>query len=952
MRGKAIIFMTLLAVLMATASFAACPEVTIIGALYGGEKFKPLRIAVGPNGNTYVTDAKNDTVYLYNYAGTQIKSIKVETPLGIAVDDAGNVYVGSGKGRGGAYSGKVTVYDSGLNPTGAVLGSGFKYPVGIATDADWVYVADSRANSVSIYNAADGSPPFGFGGRGTAAGNLANPDNVYVHPTIANTIIVADRALVLSSSVPCDDAAVEDPLAVCQVDTKYAAGAGVHEFEVTYDGTGIVNGVTFVKKYANYGFTDAAGVISLIGGMVVDSEGRVIVSEYNKGVLHVFSPDGTSCIVQYDSSNGSQPQGLAVTADGRLFVGDSGRVIELGFDAYTKMAVTPAELAFSAQECGDQPDAQFVTVSNAGPGDMSFTVSSNVTWLTPSPTTGNITTDGDPVDIEVQADKDGLPQGTSTGTLTVSTAAGSVQVPVALEVLPPSELSVSPTSLSFNLTDGSTASTQTLNMDLTGSGDWSASSDSAWLGISPASGTSGSIIMAQVSVDAASLASGQYIGNITVNADCMNGSPVVVPVTLDYVTGGTIGVTTNIDAASFSITGPVTYSGTGKTYTANNVPSGTYTIEFDDVQGFLTPDSYSLDMASGGTISFNGDYTDIRASLNILVSTGNATGNDPNELKIYDGGGALLDSITLRDQASSTYFWNNSIPASGDVDGDGVEELIISHDVGVITGLEADGSPIDGAGLDCMPFADRAYVDVAVADLDGDGVDEIVVSALNWSAAGAAVRVFSYAGGTLADTGVNFLAYTGDDWVWSNSNDRRGTKVATGDMDGDGMAEILTVQGGGYSMHKVYARMFKVNTSGGPGNWSVSSVGEIRVSDIDSYYSDIAAGDLDADGVDEIIISDAPALTALAQDVRVMAFSAAGDKLVDFAVNSVRGVEVAAGDLDYDGVAEIVVGEGAFREGNSSRVRVFDAGGTPVADFMAFDADVSGVRISVGQPGN
>jgi len=376
---------------------------------------------------------------------------------------------------------------------------------------------------------------------------------------------------------------------------------------------------------------------------------------------------------------------------------------------------------------------------------------------------------------------------------------------------------------------------------------------------------------------------------------------------------------------------------------------GTYTIEFGDVMGYITPGSYSLDVADGGTASFIGDYTDLRKSLNILASTGNVTGRDTNELNIYDGVGALLDSITLLDQASSKYFWNNSIPASGDVDGDGVEELIISHDVGVITGLEADGSPIDGAGLDFMPFADRAYVDVSVADLDGDGVDEIVVSATNWSANGAAVRVFSYAGGVLADTGVNFLAYTGDDWYWSNSNDRRGTKVATGDIDGDGMAEILTVQGGGYSRHSVYARMFKVNTLGGPGNWTVTGVGEIRVNDIESYYSDIAAGDLDADGVDEIIISDAPSLTVPPQDVRVMAFSAAGDKLLDFTVDSIRGVEVAAGDLDYDGAAEIVVGEGAFREGNSSRVRVFDAGGTLVSDFMAFGANVFGVRIAIGQ---
>ena len=117
MRGKAIIFMTLLVVLMASVSFAAvCPEVTTLGALYDGAKFKPLRIAVGPDGNTYVTDAKNDTVALYDYAGKQIKSIGVESPLGIAVDDAGTVYVGSGEGRGAAYIGNMTGSNKALFP--------------------------------------------------------------------------------------------------------------------------------------------------------------------------------------------------------------------------------------------------------------------------------------------------------------------------------------------------------------------------------------------------------------------------------------------------------------------------------------------------------------------------------------------------------------------------------------------------------------------------------------------------------------------------------------------------------------------------------------------------------------------------------------------------------------------------------------------------------------------
>ncbi len=140
-------------------------------------------------------------------------------------------------------------------------------------------------------------------------------------------------------------------------------------------------------------------------------------------------------------------------------------------------------------------------------------------------------------------------------------------------------------------------------------------------------------------------------------------------------------------------------------------------------------------------------------------------------------------------------------------------------------------------------------------------------------------------------------------------------------------------------------------------NWTVRSVGSIEVNDIKSYYSDITAGDLDADGVDEIIISYSPTLTALTQPITVRAYSAAGDLLAGTTVDSIRGVEVAAGDLDFDGAAEIVVGEGAFREQNNfnSSVRVFeyDAVKSELADtgvnFNAFDGQqVYGVRVATG----
>ncbi len=67
-------------------------------------------------------------------------------------------------------------------------------------------------------------------------------------------------------------------------------------------------------------------------------------------------------------------------------------------------------------------------------------------------------------------------------------------------------------------------------------------------------------------------------------------------------------VTTNLDEATFTITGPVTYNGSGKEYTVKNVPVGTYTVTFGDVKGYETPQSVKKDVKEGEIVTFTGQY--------------------------------------------------------------------------------------------------------------------------------------------------------------------------------------------------------------------------------------------------------------------------------------------------------------------------------------------------------
>jgi hypothetical protein len=75
------------------------------------------------------------------------------------------------------------------------------------------------------------------------------------------------------------------------------------------------------------------------------------------------------------------------------------------------------------------------------------------------------------------------------------------------------------------------------------------------------------------------------------------------------LTTGTISVSTNLSNATFTISGPVTYTGSGTLFFQPNAPIGTYTITYGGRAGFDTPPSQILTLAAGEAIAFSGSYT-------------------------------------------------------------------------------------------------------------------------------------------------------------------------------------------------------------------------------------------------------------------------------------------------------------------------------------------------------
>lgn len=96
------------------------------------------------------------------------------------------------------------------------------------------------------------------------------------------------------------------------------------------------------------------------------------------------------------------------------------------------IGVSPASMSFSATVGGSNPANQSLSITNTGGGTLSWTASSNATWLSVSPTSGTA-----PSTATVSVNIAGLAAGTYNGAITISAPGASntpVSVPVTLTV--------------------------------------------------------------------------------------------------------------------------------------------------------------------------------------------------------------------------------------------------------------------------------------------------------------------------------------------------------------------------------------------------------------------------------------------------------------------------------------------------------------------------------------
>ena len=450
----------------------------------------------------------------------------------------------------------------------------------------------------------------------------------------------------------------------------------------------------------------------------------------------------------------------------------------------------------------------------------------------------------------------------------------------------------------------------------------------------------------------------------------------------------------------------------GETYVifGSSFPSPPYTIDLNSQPADITiygDDAYDYSGSAVASGDVNGDgYDDVIIGACYTDPPG---GTNAGETYVVFGDSLPSPPYTIdldSQSADITIYGNDSgdysgrAVASGDVNGDGYDDIIIGAngadppggtDAGETYVIFGSSSPPLTFDLETQPaditisgddYLDHSGLALATRDVNGDGYDDVIIGADGADTPGGyeAGETYVIFGSSSPPSTIDLDSQSADITIYGDDEgDYSGHAVTSGDVNGDGYDDVIidayrANPSGRTSAGETYVIF---GSSSPPSTFDLNT----QSADITIYGDDtydwsgnaVASGDVTGDGYEDIIIgapwADPPGGTDAGETYLLLGggaiitahglggsgwikeFSLLGRKWSSFkafgGVNSQGEVHLAVGDTDGDGLDEIAAGQG---EGGKSWVKFFEVDGSLIRTFKAFGAaNVTGeLHVTIG----
>jgi hypothetical protein len=319
------------------------------------------------------------------------------------------------------------------------------------------------------------------------------------------------------------------------------------------------------------------------------------------------------------------------------------------------------------------------------------------------------------------------------------------------------------------------------------------------------------------------------------------------------------------------------------------------------------------------------------------------TGSPIPETEEQSGAGPTIllgpDGTKFKEDVTVTIPFDPALLVGGDVEGLTILTRDKKGDVSVVPGPYTIDTATGTVSFTTSHFSDyRAFGPKRVrpSDLDGDGVDDLVIPAPADASGRGAVFVFrgrsdvlTLDGATTADADFTFTGVNAR--VGGTPGDLFGTAAATGDVNGDGVADLVVGASRADGQRGAVYVFF-----GGPGFASRSAAEAdavlSAVTDVGLMGVTVLLADVTRDGVADVVVG-APGTQFSQFETEAGAVyvfpggPAFADATAGDAVGRVRctqygaalGTALALGDVTGDGVPDLAIGSDEFqREGDGS----------------------------------